>query len=245
MEILVSLCARAGSKGIPGKNFKLLNNIPLIAYSIKAAQALQKTHHVDIGLTTDSEDIKKIAADWGLNTAYQRSEELSTDKVGKIDTIKDLMLWEEKQRNKKYDYILDLDITSPLRTVEDLTEALGLIENKPQALDIFSVSPPNRNPYFNMVEPAENDYVKLVKNAGIIKSRQTAPPVFDMNASFIYFRRRFFDEGWQVALTDKSMMYLVPHACFDLDHTIDFTVMEIILREKLIDFEFDYSLNKN
>ena len=236
MNTLVTICARGGSKGIPGKNVRLLNGKHLISYSIQTAQDFAKKHDAKLSLSTDSEEIKETAALYGLHTAYQRPEEHATDKAGKIATIHDLLLYEEQLLGSEYDYILDLDVTSPLRTVEDLENAFKMILEKEEALNIFSVSPPNRNPYFNMIEPTENGYCKLVKEGLIIKSRQTAPVVYDMNASFYFYRREFFHQGWQTALTPKSMYYVVPHICFDLDHPSDFTVMEVLLKENLLDF---------
>jgi CMP-N-acetylneuraminic acid synthetase len=148
-------------------------------------------------------------------------------------------MYEEQLENTRFDYVLDLDVTSPLRTLTDLEQAFELFDQKPDALNIFSVSPANRNPYFNMVEPTANGYCKLVKEGHIIKSRQTAPLVYDMNASFYFYRRKFFNEGWETAITPKSMYYVVPHICFDLDHPIDFLVMNNLITHDLLDFQFE------
>jgi CMP-N-acetylneuraminic acid synthetase len=236
MKILITICARGGSKGIPGKNVRILNGKPLIAYSINVAKEFCRKHDAVMALSTDSDEIKHAASDFGLLTDYSRPEELSTDTAGKIGTIKDLLHHEESLRKVRFDFILDLDVTSPLRTLEDLENAFNKILEIPEALNIFSVSPPNRNPYFNMVEPTPDGYCKLVKDGLVIKSRQQAPKVYDMNASFYFYRRRFFDEGWETAITNKSLLYLVPHMCFDLDNPVDFTIMELMLRENLLDF---------
>jgi CMP-N,N'-diacetyllegionaminic acid synthase len=237
MKTLITICARGGSKGIPGKNIRNLNGKPLIAYSIEIARAFSEKNDAILTLSTDSYLIKDVASKFGLNTEYIRPQEFATDKAGKIITINDVLLFEEKRLKIRFDYILDLDITSPLRTLKDLEDAFIMIQGNKDALNIFSVSPPNRNPYFNMIEPTENGFCKLVKDDFIIKSRQQAPAVYDMNASFYFYRRSFFDEGWETAITKKSMYYLVPHVCFDLDNSIDFTIMELLLREKLIDID--------
>jgi CMP-N,N'-diacetyllegionaminic acid synthase len=238
MKILITICARGGSKGIPGKNVRLLNGKHLISYSIKTALAFAQKYNAKLSLSTDSEEIREAAEIYGLVTNYIRPEEHATDKAGKIATIHDLLLYEEQLTGMEYDFVLDLDVTSPLRTVEDLDNAFKLILEKEDALNIFSVSPPNRNPYFNMIEPTENGFCKLVKEGLVIKSRQTAPIVYDMNASYYFYRREFFKQGWQTALTPKSLYYVVPHMCFDLDHPVDFTIMEVLLKENLLDFEF-------
>ncbi len=236
-KILITICARGGSKGIPGKNIKELNGKPLIYYTIKIANEFAQKFKADVSLSTDSLEIKETAKMFGLYTDYQRPQELATDTAGKIGVIKHLVEFEENKRNITYDYLIDLDVTSPMRTVEDLHQAYKMIQNNKEAINIFSVSPAKRNPYFNMVEEVnDNGFVRLVKNIGNIKSRQTAPKVFDMNASFYIFRRDFFAKDYEISITDKSIIYVVPHICFDLDEPEDFIIMGLMLREKLLDF---------
>ncbi len=236
MNILVTICARGGSKGIPGKNIKPLNGKPLIGYTIETGFAFCKKFDADFELSTDDPEIKTIASNFGLETNYQRPEELATDSSGKIDVIQDLLEFKESEQDKRYDYILDMDVTSPLRNVNDLQNALHQIENDAHALNIFSVSQASRNPYFNMVEEQGNGYVDVVKKKPNIKTRQESPAVYDMNASFYIFRRQFFEEEWKESTTDRSLAYIVPHMCFDLDDPVDFKVMEILIRENLLDF---------
>jgi CMP-N,N'-diacetyllegionaminic acid synthase len=237
MNILITICARGGSKGIPGKNIKALNGKPLIAYTINAAQQFAKKYGADIGLSTDSERIKFQAATFGIKTKYLRPEQLATDTAGKIEVIKDLVTFYENTNSKIYDYILDLDITSPLRTQEDLDKALKQLQETPEALNIFSVNLAARNPYFNMVEPKEDGFVKLVKEGNEIKSRQTAPKVYEMNASFYIFRRKFFDDNYKISVTNRSLAFKMNHICFDLDEEHDFTIMELMISNNLLKFD--------
>jgi len=238
MNILITICARGGSKGIPGKNIKAINNKPLISYTINSAQKFAEKHYADIGLSTDSPQIQKVASEYGLRTEYIRPSNLATDTAGKIDVIKDLVVHHERISKKVYDIILDLDITSPLRTQEDLGKAYNELMANSEALNIFSVNPASRNPYFNMVEKDSTGYVKLVKGIGKIKSRQAAPEIYDMNASFYFFRRHFFSEGNETSVTDKSLAYVMDHVCFDLDEHHDFVIMDLMMRHNLFDFEF-------
>lgn len=239
MDILITLCARGGSKGIPKKNIKDICGKPLICYSIELANTLNLKWKAKVTLSTDDNEIKKIAHDAGLFTNYVRPEFLATDSAGKIDTIKDLLLYEEGLINKKYDYILDLDITSPLRTINDVEEALSSLVQNPEALNLFSVNPAARNPYFNMVEENKNGFYSLVKTNldGSVITRQSAPKVFELNASFYWYRRSFFDLNLKTAITSKSLIYEVKHICFDLDHPVDFMFMEFLLENNKLDFQ--------
>lgn len=238
MRILITICARGGSKGIPGKNIKLLNGIPLLHYTLRFAYKICEKYDADIQISTDSLQIIKCAADIGYHTDYIRPEELATDKAGKIPAISDALVYAESNYHRQYDYVLDLDVTSPLRTKEDIEQALLILQNETKALNIFSVSHSARSPYFNMVEESENGFVKVVKDAGVYSSRQDVPKTFDMNASFYIFKSSFFTEGYQSSITPYSMAYVMNHVCFDLDHPVDFTLMELLLKNNLLDFSF-------
>ncbi|MFV5694901.1 cytidylyltransferase domain-containing protein [Flavobacterium sp. LB3P122] len=239
MNILITLCARGGSKGIPGKNIKLIAGKSLIAYSIDLTNRLKEKWNVKVALSTDDSEIKTVAAAQGVFTEYVRPEYLATDVAGKIDTIKDLLLYEESLVDYKYDFVLDLDVTSPLRTVEDIEKSLQIMISNSQAKNLFSVNQAARNPYFNMVEENSNGFYSLVKTNpdGSVMTRQSAPKVYDLNASFYWYRRSFFDTDSKSAITDKSLIYAMDHICFDLDHPVDFLFMEYLLQNNKLDFE--------
>ena len=231
MKVLITLCARGGSKGIPGKNIKMLAGKPLINYTIEIAKKIALMYDAKISLSTDDESIMAAARKQGLLTNYIRPEVLASDTAGKIDTIRDLLYYEEALLDDVYDYILDLDLTSPLRTISDLVDAFKLIEKDKNALTLFSVNPASRNPYFNMVEANGFGYYDLIKKSsdGTIMSRQKAPNVYDLNASFYWYRRAFFYLDLKSPITDKSLIYVMKHICFDLDHQIDFEFLEYLI----------------
>jgi CMP-N-acetylneuraminic acid synthetase len=237
-NLLITICARGGSKGIPGKNIKPLNGKPLIGYSIDLAKQVQlKYGNVSIALSTDSEDIINVAKSYGLYTDYKRPDYLSSDTVGKIDAIKDILVYTENKEHIRFEYLLDLDATSPLRNIDDIESAFAILESDSNAVNLFSVSDAGRSPYFNMVEKKENGYFAQVKKIqGDVFTRQSAPKVYDMNASFYIYRRIFFDLGYKGAITDRSLIYKVPHICFDLDHPIDFEIISFLMENNKLDF---------
>lgn len=238
MSVLITICARGGSKGIPGKNVRYLAGKPLIAYSISIAKAFADTHNGTVSLSTDDEHIRMIAAEWGLPSEYQRPESLASDTAGKVDAIKELLFFEEERLATRFDYVLDLDVTSPLRTLEDLISAFGLFRANQEALTLFSVNKAGRNPYFNMVERKENGFYNLVKTGvnGPL-TRQSAPAVFELNASFYFYKRAFFELNTNKVITEKSVIYEMPHTCFDLDHQIDFEFMEYLVAGNKLDMK--------
>lgn len=242
MRGLITICARGGSKGVPGKNIKLINGMPLIAYSLDVAEKFGAENQVDIYLSTDSVEIKEVVASLSfpnVDISYERPDFLASDTAGKLDVIVDIKKYAEAKNNISYDFVIDLDVTSPLRTSEDLNESVKNLFNNLEALNLFSVSPANRNPYFNMVEEGDNGFYQLCKN-GQFLTRQSAPRVFDLNASFYVFKKAFFEQQHKTVITDRSLIYEIPHLCFDLDHQIDFEFMSYLLENKKLDFKFNY-----
>jgi len=236
-KLLITICARGGSKGVPKKNIKTIDDKPLIAYTIEQAKVFAHKHGADIGFSTDSMEILEVAKQFDIITDYVRSHQLASDTAGKLDAIKDLLLYEEKQHNCKYDYIIDIDATSPLRTQMDMEAALVQLESDPSALNIFSVSLADRNPYFNMVEQKSNGYFNTVKSNNDYLSRQAAPLVFQLNASIYVYRRSYFDGSNRTAISNNSLIYEMPHQCFDVDDEIDFLFLEYLIKNNLLDFD--------
>lgn len=228
MNILITICARGGSKGIPGKNIKPVGGRPLIAYTIGIAGRVAGLHGADIVLSTDSEQIREVARCYGLSTDYDRPAFLANDTCSKCDAIKDAMLYAEKVHRKRYDCVVDLDVTSPIRTTEDVERSIALMESNPEALTVFSVNPCARNPYFNMVKEKGDGYYGVVLG-GRYTTRQSAPKVYDMNASIYVYRREALDRENPRAVTDRSLVYVMDHVCFDLDEPSDYDYLAFLL----------------
>jgi CMP-N-acetylneuraminic acid synthetase len=238
MDILITICARGGSKGIPGKNIRLLNGKPLIEYSINIAKEFALRNQGQIAISTDSEEILSVVNATGVTTEYRRPDNLATDNAGKVDAIRDLVDYEEKRLGHKFSFILDLDVTSPLRTLKDLEEAYTLMKADANALTLFSVNDAARNPYFNMVERQENGYFQLSKKLeSTTLTRQSAPKVYDLNASFYFYNRAFFDQNSKGVITNSSLIYKMDHICFDLDHPIDFEFMDFLMKSNKLGFD--------
>lgn len=232
MNILITICARGGSKGVPGKNIKEISGKPLIAYSIMIANKFASTYdgEVKIALSTDSEEIRTVAAKNGLKTDYIRPAAFATDKISKTPALEDVLNYEEKRNNIRFDLLIDFDVTSPMRTVEDLVAAIKIVENDAASVNLVTVNTAHRNPYFNMLEQKEDGYFSVSKTPAIpFYSRQDAPAVYDMNSSFYIFKREYFEDGYNGSLTDKTLIYKMPHPCFDVDSFEDFDYMEYLI----------------
>lgn len=237
MNGLITICARGGSKGVPRKNIKEVGGQPLIAYSINIAKTFAAKYNFDIALSTEDQEIKTIAQNCGLPSSYTRPQNLSTDNVGKGETIQDLVLFTEKENSTSYEYILDLDVSSPLRTLEDLEKGFELFKADKDCLNLYSVNNAHKNPYFNMVEKKEHGYYNLCKDIGIINSRQEAPIVYELNASFYFFKREYFNGDTFKVINNKSLIYEMPHICFDIDEVIDFDFFQFLVDTNKLTFK--------
>ena len=235
-NILITICARGGSKGIPGKNIKEIDGVPLLAYTARIAKVVADKYNAHLVLSTDSEEIKEVGKKYGLPTDYTRPDYLANDTCGKPEAIRDVMYFAEKNYGVTYDYVLDLDVTSPIRTLEDIDNTLAAIEEDPEALTIFSVNPCARNPYFCMVEKKSNDFYNVVKE-GSFKTRQSSPKVYDMNGSIYVYRRKALDCENPRAVTDRSQVYVMDHICFDLDEPQDYDYLAYLIETGKIEIE--------
>jgi len=130
-----------------------------------------------------------------------------------------------------------LDITAPLRTINDINSAFDKIANSDADL-VCSGYIAERNPYFNMVELDENGYAHLCKKPKEnVLSRQSAPLVYSLNSSIYIFRREFL-LNTPYAYNGKVLVYEMPDYAIDIDRPIDFDFIEFILKEGR--FKFDY-----
>lgn len=233
-SILITICARGGSKGIPGKNIRCIAGRPLLAYTADMANAFAADTGATIILSTDSDRILQAGRQCGLPTDYVRPDFLANDTCGKPDAIAHALRFAEERDGHTYDIIVDLDVTSPIRTLDDIRACCRLIEEDPQALTAFSVSPAARNPYFNMVEETAGGYCKVVLG-GQYTTRQSAPKVYDMNASIYAYRREALLCDNPRAVTPRSKAYVMEHLCFDLDEPADFDYLTYLVETGRID----------
>ena len=231
MKILCSICCRGGSRGLKNKNIKKIHGIPLITYSIKQAQ--QSKIFEKIIVSTDDIKIKDISKKNQVDLVVNRSIKLSNNKSPKLPVIKDALIKSEKFFDCKFDYIVDLDVTSPLRSVDDIKNSLKkIIKEKKEIL--FSVNEARKNPYFNMVETRNSSYqlVKKKKNLDITR-RQSAPNVFEMNASIYIWKRDALLKKNNLFVKGNSI-YIMPYErSIDIDSMIDFKIVKNLLKRKL------------
>lgn len=233
MKILGTICARGGSKGVKNKNIRDLNGKPLIAHTIEYLKKWGKADN--IVCSTDSEKIADIARKYGADIPCMRPKDLATDEAFKLHVLQHIVKFCEQQDNTKYDIIVDLDPTAPLRKRKFLNEAFKKFLNS-DSNNLYSVCKARKNPYFNMVEIDKNGYAYLCKKSNVVR-RQEATPVFELNASIYIYNRDFLMHANAIH-SNKTITYEMPDiASVDIDHEIDFLFVEFLLKQGV--FKFD------
>ena len=229
MKILCTICVRCGSKGLRNKNIKNINGKPLVSYTIN--QAIRSKIFDNIAISSDSYKILNIAKKFGIKDLIKRPKNLAIDSAPKIPVIKHCLLEMEKRYKKKYDLIVDLDATAPLRKIIDIKKAVNkMIKSK--ASNLFSVCESRSNPYFNAVEIVNNKVQQLKKSKKNITSRQSAPKVFDINAS-IYIWRRNFLKKYESLISKKTTIYIMPESrSLDIDTNFHFKLARFLINKK-------------
>lgn len=241
-NILFTICGRAGSKGVKNKNIRNFVDCPLPYYTLSAIDLFLKRNHEtnhDIVVNTDSEELIRLMAHNPLQRdveIIEREKELAGDDIGKIGVVCNCLDIVEERKRKKYDVIIDLDITSPLRRVIDIERLLKKhYEKKPDLTT--SVVAARRNPYFNQVIDSEQGIKRVIETN--YTSRQQTPKVYDMNASMYAYSPSHLRSGRNVLDGYCEMIEMFDTAILDIDHENDLELMEIIARylyEKYDDF---------
>lgn len=228
MFILGTICCRGGSKGVKGKNIRPLKGVPLIAYTVKAALASNLLN--DVIVSTDSDEIAEAAKQAGIKTVIQRPANLASDTASKWPVFIHAVEEYQKLTDNKVDYIVDMDVTVPLKTTADIDGAINMALNDADAGVIITGYAPERNPYFNMMEIAEDGFAHIVKQGTKpIVRRQDAPLVYSLTpAAYVVKTATLYNvEHWSQA---KCKIYPVPRErAIDIDTEIDFTIIEFLI----------------
>ena len=220
-QTIATICARGGSKGLPGKNTRLFAGKPLIVHSIEHARTCSAIDAVVV--STDDAVIADIARAAGALVPYLRPAELASDTAAKLPVIEHLVRHLE-QGGQSIARIVDLQPTSPLRDAQDITQALNACPGMPLTV---SVREAQDNPYFNMLERGADGSMALCKGQGSIR-RQDSPAVYALNGSIYVWQRPALAQAavdglWSVALG----VYVMPHwKSVDIDDLNDFDYAE-------------------
>ena len=227
-NILYIIPARGGSKGIPGKNIKLLAGRPLIAYSIDVARQVA-CNPSDICISTDAPEIASVAKAEGIDVPFLRPAELATDTCGTYEVLLHALDF-YKTNGKAYDTIVLLQPTSPLRTADDVRGAMELYT--PDIDMVVSVKEAATNPYYNAYEVDDNGFLHISKGDGHYTRRQDAPPVWEYNGA-IYVINVASLRRQRLSEFSRRRCYVMDRArSIDLDTPLDWLIAETLIKKQ-------------
>ncbi len=224
---LCTICARGGSKTLPGKNIAPFAGKPLLSHSVE--QARRSGLFDVIAVSSDDADYLAIGRAAGADETILRPAPLASDEAGKLPVIKHCAQTVEARRGQRFEVVVDLQVTSPLRIPRDIVAAVALLDGHPSAQNVVSVCAAKNSPYFTILEPRGEGYFGLSKAlSSPLLRRQDSPPCFDLNGSIYVWRRATLDTCQGVAL-ERTLIYEMPeHRSIDIDTGLDFLLAEAV-----------------
>lgn len=230
-KIIITICARGGSKGVPGKNIRKLAGKPLLVHSIQAAKDSGLADRIMV--STDDEAIRKVAIKSGIDVPFLRPKKLADGKTSRELVIAKAVEAAEKYWHEDFDIIVDLGNVTPLKNGKDVRAVVKLLVDSPNTDVAFSVTPAARNPYFNMVEVDKDGYAHISKKPEkYVSRRQDTPPVYDMNDGvYAMWKDKYLKV--QTVRQERVRVYVMSaERSVDIDREIDFKIAELLIKEQ-------------
>ena len=233
MDILFTICGRAGSKGFKNKNLKKLNGIPLVYYTLAVIRLYMDKHQDDdvtVALNTDSKELQQLIKEQSIVAnilLVDRKEDLAGDVAAKVSVIQDTFF--QCGEKKDFDVIVDLDITSPMRRLCDVEKAIENLVSDTNCDLVYSVVPARRSPYFNMVEKKDDYFRKICSS--MYTARQQAPVSYELNASIYAYSPKFLEGTIDKTILDYNcgIVIMPDYLVLDIDSEEDFEMMEMLI----------------
>ena len=226
-KVLGLIAARAGSKGVPGKNLLKINGKELVSLAVDVALQVEGIDYVVC--STDGDEISRCALKAGASVPFIRPAHLAQDDTPMLPVMEHAILEMEQIHNCLIRAVVIIDPTAPMRTVGDVQSALNFYNENETDL-VVSVHKGHGNPYFNMLEQ-NNNYFALPKGANLnYGSRQAAPEVWHINTvAWVYSRRAIMDE--RARIPKKTLIYEFPEdRSVDIDTPDDIRKINFFLQ---------------
>jgi CMP-N,N'-diacetyllegionaminic acid synthase len=234
LDTLFIIPARGGSKGIVGKNIKLLADKPLICHTIDIARQLATDDNICV--STDDEEIIKAVVNYGLNVPFKRPDFLATDTATTNDVLLHALSFYEEQ-GRQFEKLVLLQPTSPFRKAIHVQEALALFQ--PTLDMVVSVKETEANPYYVLFEENSIGYLEPSKKlANEFLRRQDAPKVYEYNGAVYVINIAGFQKTKKLSSFSSIKKYEMDalHS-LDLDTPLDWAYAEFLLEKKYFTYE--------
>lgn len=222
-SVLAIIPARGGSKGVFKKNIRQVGGKPLIAWSITEAM---KSRYIDkLILSSEDEEIIKVAEVNGCEVPFVRPYELALDDTPGIDPVLHAM-----EMLPGYDYIVLLQPTSPLRTVEDIDQCIELCVSY-SAQSCVSVTEPDKSPYW-MYTIQKDGILEPLLSTPFVTRRQDLPHVYSLNGAVYAAESQWLAQN-KTFLTEGTLAYVMPkERSLDIDTELDLKICDFLLNSK-------------
>lgn len=226
-RLLAVVPARSGSKGLPNKNILPLNGKPMLAYSILAA--INAGVFEEIFVSTDSEEYAEISKHYGASVPFLRAKELATDTSSSWDCVIEALV-KYKALGKEFDYVVFLQPTSPLRTAQDILDALQMMVDK-NADAVVAVCETEHCPLWSNTLPENLSMTDFIPPLVLNIPRQSIPKYYRINGA-VYIVKAENIQKSQNIYTGAVFAYIMPRErSIDIDVKCDFLTAEMILNE--------------
>ena len=228
MKTLLVIPARAGSKGVPRKNLKLIGGRPLISYAIEIALAAVRADRVIV--STEDEEIADVARTAGAEVPFLRPSELATDQVSLIPVAQHAA---EAMSDLGFaaDAVLTLQATSPMHRPETIDAAIDLMD-RTQSDSVSTVVEISEHPYRAFSLEDDVRLQSLFPDKTHLLQRQDRPKYYRQTGG-LYLRRRALLETWSgrdFCLGDDARAIIVPQEeALNIDTITDFRLAELLL----------------
>lgn len=227
MRVVALICARGGSKGLPGKNIRFLAGRPLIAWAISQAKAVKRVERVIV--STDSEDIAEVARQAGAEVPFLRPAQLAQDNSPEWLVWRHALDFVKGDAGTYPEGLLVVPATAPLRAVTDLEQCLD--EYEKGGVDVVvTVTDAHRSPYFNMVQVRKDGTVGLVipPRSAIVR-RQDVPVVYDLTTVAYVARPEFVMTQNGIFEGRVRSVHVPLERAIDIDTALDFKIAECLM----------------
>lgn len=231
MRILAIIPVRGGSKGVPGKNIKLLDGKPLLAYTAEVAFASNLLTEVIV--STEDEQISEIAKGLGAKVPFFRPMSLAEDNTPTVDVIIHALKWYESQ-SVFFDAVCLLQVTCPFRTVEFLNKAIErFVEKDTDSLVSVLKVPHIYNPHWTFEEDHEGNLKNTAGDSQIISRRQELPTAYHRDGSVYITKSKVLLK--EHSLYGKSIAFIEsdPKSYVNIDTLADWKKAEEIIQQKM------------
>jgi len=229
---LVLICAKGNSKGVKNKNIIKLRNKTLIEIAYDKAVLNNFRYFC---LSTNSKKIKKISNSFGLKSFFLRSKNLCKENSAKFMVWKDALTRSEIFYNRKFKYILDIEVTNPIANHKDLSFFVKKFKkNINLKFDgLFCICRSKKNPYFNIMKKTGRGY-KIFSNINSrmkIFSRQRAPITYDHVAAFYMLKRDYLLKKKSLFAGNLDGYELEDYKSIDIDSKFDLDIVKLIFNK--------------